>query len=130
MLGKDKVLKEHRTEHLTQSLLVRVIYPEEMVCKLSPEGCYLYEEGGEYFRQKMELIQKLHDERKRAGSRGWALALFLLQFLSPNLSCFVPQEVQTFYCLIPSNGRSPNYLPGPEPMLTIVLLNSVSNCIY
>lgn len=133
MVGEDRVHREGKTEHLTQSLWVRASYSEEVLFKLSPEGCQLYEEDGDYFREKMEFIQKLCGERKKAGSPCWALASFLLQISLdslPNLSCFAPQEVQTFYSLIPGNERSRNYLPGPEPIFTIILLNSISIYIY
>lgn len=39
MVGEDRVHREDKTEHLTQSLWVRASYSEEVVFKLSPEGC-------------------------------------------------------------------------------------------
>lgn len=41
MVGKDRVHRGQKAEHLTQSLWLRTSYPKFMVSKLSPEGCSL-----------------------------------------------------------------------------------------
>lgn len=38
MVGKDRVLREQKMEHPTQSLWVRASYPEEVVYKVIPAG--------------------------------------------------------------------------------------------
>lgn len=73
-------------------------------------------------KKKMELIQKLHGERKRTESPGWAFALFLFALILKLYQILLASYRKKFKHPIDSflATEGPQTLPGPEATWTII----------